>query len=98
MLKLIGAAVFAALSLFGTTLSVQAQDITLTSRDSKVALSGTLLGFDGEFYRLRTEYGELTVDGSGVLCDGPGCPKLQDFVADFRSLERLRWGLLLCPR
>ena len=54
MIRVIGAAVLATLFLFGTTLSVTAQDITLTLRDSKVALSGTLLGFDGEFYRLQT--------------------------------------------
>ena len=97
MIKVIGAAVFAALSLFGTTLSVQAQDITLTSRDSKVALSGTLLGFDGEFYRLRTEYGELTVDGSGVLCDGPGCPNLQDFVAELSISGAPTLGAVVMP-
>ncbi len=58
-----------------------AQDLTLTSRDGSVELSGTFLGFDGEFYRIDTIYGELTVDSSGVLCDGPGCPNLEDFVA-----------------
>ena len=66
------AAVFAALFLF-TAASAIAQDVTLTSRDGKVEISGTLLGFDGEFYRLQSEYGELTVDGSGVSCEGPGC-------------------------
>ncbi len=58
-----------------------AQDITLTSRDGAVELTGTFLGFDGEFYRIDTVYGELTVDGSGVLCDGPACPSLEDYVA-----------------
>lgn len=60
---------------------VSAQDITLTSRDGSVELSGNFLGFDGEFYRIDTIYGELTIDSSGVLCDGPGCPSLEDFVA-----------------
>ncbi len=59
-----------------------AQDVTLTSRDGSVEVSGTLLGYDGEFYRVDTIYGELTVDGSGVLCDGPGCPDLEAFVAN----------------
>ena len=58
-----------------------AQDVTLTSRDGDVEISGNLLGFDGEFYRVDTVYGELTVDGSGVLCDGPGCPNLENYVA-----------------
>ena len=70
-----------ALLWLGVVGDVKAQDITLTSRDGAVELTGTLLGFDGEFYRIDTVYGELTVDGSGVLCDGPACPSLEDFVA-----------------
>lgn len=74
-----------------------AQDVVLTSRDGQIEISGTLLGFDGEFYRVDTDYGELTVDGSGVLCDGPGCPNLQEYVAkvSFSGAETL--GRLLLP-
>ena len=70
-------------TLLGLLVSTQvaAQDITLTSRDGAVELSGRFIGFDGEYYRIETSYGELTVDGSGVLCDGPGCPSLEDYVA-----------------
>ena len=82
MLRFKGAAIIAALLLFLTPFSAQAQDVTLTSRDGGVEISGTLLGFDGEFYRVDTIYGELTVDGSGVSCEGPGCPNLIDFVAE----------------
>jgi phosphate transport system substrate-binding protein len=53
-----------------------AQDVTLTARDGGLSLTGTLQGWDGEFYRIATEYGPLTVDGQGVICDGPGCPDL----------------------
>jgi len=79
-MTILRAACIAALSIFGSIAC--AQDITLTSPDGVVEISGTLLGFDGEFYRVETVYGELTVDGSGVTCDGPGCPNLIDFVAD----------------
>ncbi len=58
-----------------------AQDVTLTSRDGSVQISGSLLGYDGEFYRIESIYGVLTVDGTGVLCSGPGCPDLTAFVA-----------------
>lgn len=58
-----------------------AQDVTLTSRDGGVQLSGQLLTYDGEFYRIDTEFGELTLDGSGVQCTGPGCPELSAYVA-----------------
>jgi len=59
-----------------------AQDVLLKSHDGEVEISGTLLGFDGEFYRVETVYGELTVDGSGVWCEGPGCPNLINYVAE----------------
>ncbi|SDX37908.1 phosphate ABC transporter substrate-binding protein, PhoT family [Ruegeria halocynthiae] len=77
----------AALAALFTLSSVQgatAQDIILTSHDGKVEVVGTLLGYDGEFYRVDTRFGELTVDGSGVTCDGPACPSLIDFVAEIR--------------
>lgn len=90
------AAIFAALFAFAG-LQALAQDVTLTSRDGKVELIGTLLGFDGEFYRLRTEYGELTVDGSGVNCEGPGCPNLQDFVAEVNLSGSATMGAVLMP-
>jgi len=97
MTKVICAAVFAALFLFGTPLPVMAQDITLTSRDSKVELSGMLLGFDGEFYRVQTDYGELTIDSSGVLCEGPACPDLQDYVAELQISGAPSLGAVVMP-
>jgi phosphate transport system substrate-binding protein len=89
------AAIFAALFILGATAS--AQDVTLTSPDGAVELSGTLLGFDGEFYRIETIYGELTVDGSGVLCDGPACPNLQNFVAEVSISGSATMGSVLMP-
>ncbi len=80
-MALVRAAIFAALILFTSAPLGLAQDVTLTSRDGNVEISGNLLGFDGEFYRVETVYGELTVDGSGVSCDGPGCPNLESYVA-----------------
>lgn len=76
------AAVSAALFLFGFTPSVIAQDVTLSSPDGAVEISGDLLGFDGQFFRVDTQFGELTVDGSGVSCDGPGCPNLSGFISE----------------
>ncbi|MGX9356109.1 phosphate ABC transporter substrate-binding/OmpA family protein [Roseobacteraceae bacterium S113] len=81
-MHLLRAAYCAALFLFGG--AVAAQDVTFTSRDGSIEVEGNLLGFDGEFYRVDTIYGELTLDASGVLCEGPGCPNLEDFVAQMR--------------
>ncbi len=65
----------------GAAVPGAAQDVALTAPDGAVEISGNPLGFDGEFYRADTRFGELTVDGSGVLCDGPGCPDLPDHIA-----------------
>ena len=90
------AALGAALSFFCATIAL-AQDVTLTSRDGSVEVAGNLLGFDGEFYRVDTDFGVLTLDGSGVLCDGPGCPNLEDFVAQLTISGAATIGTVLMP-
>jgi len=79
------------------TLNTWAQDVVLNSRDSDIEITGTLLGFDGEFYRVDTVYGELTVDGSGVNCSGPGCPDLENFVARILFSGAPSVGRVLMP-
>lgn len=74
-----------------------ADDVTLRSRDGAIELSGTLLGFDGDYYRVATQYGELTVDGSGVLCEGPGCPSLTQYVAELSISGSSTIGAVLMP-
>ncbi len=91
------AAGIAALILLCNVAGAAAEDVTLTSRDGTVEISGNLLSFDGEFYRVDTIYGVLTVDGSGVLCDGPGCPDLQAFVAEFDIAGSRTMGEVLMP-
>jgi len=69
----------------------------LTSRDGSVEIVGTLVGYDGEFYRVDSIYGELTLDGTGVLCAGPGCPDLDAFVAEIRASGAATIGSRLMP-
>ncbi len=64
------------------TCGALASDVTLTSRDGALRLDGRLLQFDGEFFRMETAYGPLTVDATGVICEGPACPDLTAFVAE----------------
>ncbi len=75
----------------------QADDVTLTSRDGAIEITGTLIGFDGEFYRVETEFGILTVDGSGVNCDGPACPVLGSYMAEFTLSGARSVGAVLIP-
>ncbi|WP_417205592.1 phosphate ABC transporter substrate-binding/OmpA family protein [Antarctobacter sp.] len=91
------AAVFAALFFAVQAGFAFAQDVTLKSRDGTISLSGTLLGFDGEFYRIETRFGELTVDGSGVSCTGVGCPSLTGYVARVTISGSATLGRVLMP-
>lgn len=88
------AAIFAALLYAAPAL---AQDVTLTSRDGSLELAGALQGYDGEFYRIETSYGLLTVDGQGVICDGPACPDLTAPKAVIRIVGAADAGAALLP-
>ncbi|MEM9497257.1 MAG: phosphate ABC transporter substrate-binding/OmpA family protein [Pseudomonadota bacterium] len=88
-------AIYAAL--LGLAGAAAGQDVTLTSPDGSVELSGNLLGFDGEFYRVDTIYGELTVDSTGVDCAGPGCPNLDAYVAEAIFSGAPAIGAVLMP-
>jgi phosphate transport system substrate-binding protein len=91
------AVIFTALFVFLGVPAAWAQDVTLISPDGKVEISGVLLGFDGEYYRLDTIYGELTVDGSSVRCEGPGCPNLEDYIAELTLSGEATVGRVLLP-
>ena len=77
--------------------AAMAQDVTLTSQDGLITLHGTLQSYDGEFFRVDTAYGLLTLDGQGVLCEGPGCPELTAFVADITIAGSVGIGDTLMP-
>jgi phosphate transport system substrate-binding protein len=59
-----------------------AQEITLRSADGSVELGGKLLEFDGEFYRIDSQFGELTLRALGLICSGLGCPDPGQYAAD----------------
>lgn len=90
-------AALAAAAIASTLGAATAQDVTLTSRDGSVNIAGTLQSYDGEFYRLDTVYGPLTVDGQGVICTGEGCPDLEAFVAEFSLSGAAAMGRVLMP-
>lgn len=74
-----------------------AQDVTLTALNGGIALNGLLQGYDGEFYRIETSYGLLTVDGQGVICDGPACPDLTSPKAVIRFVGAPDAGFAVLP-
>ncbi len=88
------AAAFAAVFLFQPAI---AQDVTLVAREGGIVLTGMLRGYDGEFYRIETSYGLLTVDGQGVICEGPACPDLIAPRAEIRIVGAPGPGNVLLP-
>jgi phosphate transport system substrate-binding protein len=60
----------------------QAQDVTLTSVDRALRVSGDLIAWDGQFLRVETEFGAVTLDARGLDCTGPGCPILSGAVIE----------------
>jgi phosphate transport system substrate-binding protein len=95
VLQVLRAAVLAALLV--SAQGVKAQDVTLTARDGSLSIEGALVGFDGEFYRVDTKYGPLTVDGEGVICEGPGCPDMTATFAHLRITGAAEQGGQLLP-
>ena len=57
-----------------------AEPVVLRSPDGGVSVEGELTDFDGQFYRLDTVFGPLTVDAAGVECLGEGCPDTADMA------------------
>jgi phosphate transport system substrate-binding protein len=92
--RLFSAAVIAAFAFCG---AAHAQDVTLSSRDGAFGFSGTLLAYDGEYYRVETEFGRLTVDGESVLCEGPACPSLITPKAIIRIVGASEAGTKILP-
>lgn len=78
-------ALLAAVFAFGAT-SVVAQDIVLSAKDGDQTVTGTLIEYDGEFYRVETEFGPVTVDARTVTCEGAVCPEVTSDVASFNVM------------
>lgn len=96
-MRLLRAAALAVLFTIAMLAPAAAQDVTLTSSDGKVSVNGTLLSYDGEFFRIKTVYGALTLDGTGVTCAGVGCPNLETYVAEFSVAGARVLGESLMP-
>lgn len=62
--------------------NLYAGPVILTTKDGLRVIEGELLAFDGEFFRVDTEHGALTLDGGNVVCTGEGCPDPDNLIAE----------------
>ena len=84
----------------GLASPVSAGSVVLTTLDGSLSMEGELLSYDGEFLRIRTAFGAVTLDSSEVTCAGVDCPDPSGLVATARiagtnaAVHRLMPGLM----
>ena len=62
----------------GLSSAAYAEQVTLTGTDGVNKIAGELVEFDGTSYIIDTIMGRLSVEASGVTCEGPGCPVIEE--------------------
>ena len=50
-------------------------EVTLQTDDSTIKISGELLGYDGEYFTIRSSIGTVRLNAAIVNCFGPECPQ-----------------------
>lgn len=59
-----------------------AETVTLRATNSDSFMTGELIGHDDTNYILKTQFGEVRIERSSVVCEGDGCPVLTGPKAD----------------
>ena len=78
-----GAILVAAAALMGSAGAGQeAPPVTLSAREGPMAVTGRLVGYDGDTYRIDTPHGAVTLDAAAVTCEGAGCPDRPTLVIE----------------
>lgn len=77
--------------------TVFAQDVTLTSTDGTMTLSGELMGVESDNYIIRTALGDLRVATSTMICEGAACPSFDNVSADITIAGSEAVGLGMMP-
>ena len=74
-----------------------AQDITLTSQQGALTVTGQFIGYDGTYLQIETSYGPLTLLYGNVACDGDACPPRAGYVPHFRLAGAEKMTRVLLP-
>ena len=77
--------------------AVAAEEITLTSAQGNLTLTGRISGYDGTYIEIESPYGPLTLAYAGVACTGGDCPDPATWVPQLRLSGEPRLAGLLLP-
>ena len=93
--RLKSAASFAAVFLCAS--AAMAEPVTVTSESGGLVLTGDVIGYDGEFLELGTDYGPLTLRYASVVCAGDACPDADTYVPTIRLSGAARMAQVAVP-
>ena len=74
-----------------------AQEVTVTSAQGNLTLTGRIAGFDGTYLEIESPHGPLTLAYAGVTCDGAACPDPATWIPRLRLSGEPRLTTLLLP-
>jgi phosphate transport system substrate-binding protein len=89
------AACFAAVFLCAST--AKADPVTVHSAEGGLMLVGEVIGYDGEFLQMSTDYGPLTLRYASVVCEGAACPDPDVYVPKVRLSGASRMAEVAVP-
>lgn len=95
-LKLIRTSAACCAALFVCVSVALAEPVTVTGPNG-FQITGDVINYDGDYLRLATGVGEVTLNFDGVTCDGADCPDLSSFVPVVRFSGASRLADLLLP-
>ena len=78
----IGIAALVAIALVRMAPAEEAPEATLSAREGPMAVTGRILAYDGDAYRIDTDHGPLTLDASQVECVGASCPGIPSIAIE----------------
>lgn len=73
------------------------EQVTLRLTDGSFSISGQIIDFDAEFYRLSTDIGDMTLAADTVVCEGAACPDMSLFTPIIKISGASTLGERLIP-
>jgi len=74
-----------------------AEEVTITTSEDGVTLSGRVVGYDGTLLQLETSYGLITLNYAGTSCEGSACPDPDNYVPQVRLSGEARMARVTLP-
>jgi len=73
-----------------------AADVTLTSTDGTITVTGEFIDLVDDTYIVRTALGDLRIAASNMICEGEACPQFENVAADvtIAGSEEIALGMM----